>query len=273
MSISPYPLSSNPKIKVHFRTPTVDDAISIAELSPDFDESIANQYLRDIQDIKKNKGGQVFDPEQWTIEDRKLALMWIFVQSREDHLVPLSYECKHCNQRHYVDIDITDIMETATTIQGKPTREIEFRHGDETMQATVKPINGAESELLEQLRLDRDEYGPDTTEYRARNINLKMVEHACLIRLPNEPDDSEKAREERLKLLRSMALDTDFRSLAAKVEAALREMHHGIPVRYQDGRYLIIHKHRNCEKAIEQGGSESIDLLLPFRPHDFFPKL
>ena len=273
MKIAPMPLPSNPKTVVHFRVPTVDDAISIAEADPSFEEAITNQYLRDIQDYKKNIGGEIFEPTQWTIEDRKFALLWIFAQSREDREIPLSYECRHCDTRHTVLIDVADILETSTTIVGADKRPIEFLKKSKMYEATVKPINGAEAEYLEVLRIERDAFEEDTKEFRMRDIALKRVETAFSFVLDDEPDDEDKVLDYRLNFLRTMPLDTDYRSLAAKLEKALREMRHGVPVRYHNGRYLIIHRAKNCDVAIDKGDSEQITLLVPFRPRHFIPKL
>ncbi|HHY0551945.1 TPA: hypothetical protein ACVU5P_004264 [Vibrio parahaemolyticus] len=273
MKITPLQLPSNPKIKVHFRTPTVDDAINIASLDPAYEESIANEYLSDIQDKDKNRGRECFDPREWTIEDRKLALMWIFVQSREDHKVPISYHCKHCDERHYIDVDVSSILETGTTIECASVQPIEFQAGNKTRKATVSPLNGAHAESLELMLLERDSYDKDSAEYRKCNVDIVMAEHAYLLSLDDEPEDPEEAFQHKMKFLRSLPLDTEFRALVAKIEQALRKMRHGVPVRYMNGRYLIICIHPNCKEAIKKGESDSKELLLPFRINNFLPRL
>ncbi|PMS91972.1 hypothetical protein [Vibrio parahaemolyticus] len=273
MKITPLQLPSNPKIKVHFRTPTVDDAISIAELDPAFEESIANDYLTDIQDKDKNKGRECFDPREWTIEDRKLALMWIFVQSREDHKVPISYHCNHCDEKHYIDVDVSSILETGTAMNCAPVQAIEFQAGNKTLKARVSPLNGAHAEALELLRMERDSYDEGTKEYRQCDVSIVMAEHAYLLSIEGEPEDPDEAFTYKMNFLRSLPLDSEFRALVAKVEQALRKMRHGVPVRYLRGRYLLICNHPNCSKAIEKGESDSKELLLPFRINHFLPKL
>lgn len=273
MKISPLPLPSNPKTKVHFRVPTVDDAISIAELDPAYEESILNEFLKDIQDADKNKGKERFDPTEWTVEDRKMALLWIFAQSREDKTISVGYECATCKDTHYVDVNIGGVLEQATTISGPSSLDIEFHKGKEVYQATVSSLKGLHAEHLEQIRLERDEHAENSKEYRILSVKLAMAEQAQLFSIKGEPEEEEEAFEYKMQLLRSLALDTEFRSLASKIEQALRKMHHGVPVRYVDGKYLLIAQHPNCESAIAKGGSDSIELLVPFRPYEFIPKL
>jgi hypothetical protein len=66
-----------------------------------------------------------------------------------------------------------------------------------------------------------------------------------------------------------MALNTEYQTMFAQVEQALRELRHGLLTQYSDGRYLLITEFDNCDKAFAKGGSRRKLLLLPFRNIDF----
>lgn len=265
MNIPDFPLPSDPNTIIKFRTPTVSDCMSFVDLDPDFEEQVTTQYLNQIQ------VGELNDSGNWTGEDRRTALWWIFISTKEDRTLAFSYLCPHCGETHYPTIDMTTLGETAVSIDGLPYRKISFHVGEQIQNATVHPLTGFSLEHLEKLRNWRDSLATGTKEKRHVANKLSFYELLHSFDLDGQPADQNEALEYKKKIIDGMEVDTEFYPFAAKVEKALREMTHGILTKYDDAGYLILANRKACCEKEEK--DRMYPILLPFRAFSFLPKL
>lgn len=273
MQIPPFPRPSNLTDIVHFRVPNVSDALSFCNLSEEQEEMHTTQYLNQIQD-KEKQGGAVKDSALWTGEDRRTALWWIFIATHRLPEVTVSYFCQHCQEDHYVNIHLPDLAETATAVKAIPEHSFDAVIAGEVVKGIkVRPLNGAACENVESMRSQMLAYEKGSKEYTLAQHKLHITEIANAVVFPDEPSDLQEAVDYKVSQLLSMALDTEFRSLVANVEMGLRKQRHGLMMRYEDGRYMLVAEHKNCEKAVESGEGKSKLLLIPFRPNDFIATL
>ncbi len=267
MNVPPFPLPSCLSEVVHFRVPTVDDAMLFAELDESQEEAATTQFLNHVQNLEKQ--GQVNDSAKWTGEDRRTALWWIFIATQDNPTTTVSYPCEHCDGVHYVDVHLPDLADRSTVLLKKPQEVIECDVKGQLIQGIkVTPLNGESCEAIELLRNIRDSFDSDSLDYRKANREMMLTELAHTLTFPDEP--LEEAIDYRIDQIRSMAIDTEFRSLCAKVEIALRSMRHGLLTQYHEGRYMLVADRTPCE---QEEGDESKLLLLPFRNNDFIPSL
>ena len=248
--------------KIYFRRYTVNDALSIAGRNPNFEESIATQFLNDMQVVEREQS----DATNWTISDRKLALMWLYVMCRDDPNVPTLYRCPACKKSHRADVDVVKLMQTASMMDGESYREFEIVLNGATERVRITPLYGNHAEDLENRRLMRDKHAQDSDAYHRHQVDIMYVEHAhCITFL-----DHQMTLDDKLDYIKQLDLERDFRMLASKTEFALREMQHGIPAKYRDGRYYYSYRiNVPCAKE----GKSARELLLPFRCHDYLPRL
>lgn len=269
MHIPPFPLPSNLRVVVHFRIPNVNDGLLFAELNPNQEEALTTQYLNHLQDKDKNKDGKVLDSGEWTGEDRRTALWWIYIASRDSTVTTFSYECSACNDTHYLEINLSDLGDTSCALSVKPSRDITFYANSIEYKATVSPITGFAAEHIETLRNIRDMYDENSLDYRKASNEMVINELLHSLSVAGQPDDHEEALTWKRELVSKMALDTEYRALCAQVEQELRALRHGLLTQYNNGRYSLITEHDNCEKAVAKGENSRKLLLLPFRNLDF----
>ncbi|CAH0543054.1 hypothetical protein [Vibrio marisflavi] len=273
MNIPPYPRPSSVNDVVHFRTPTVEDGLLFCELNEEQEEQNTTQFLNHIQNLDK-QGGKLNDSLYWTGEDRRTALWWIFIATQELPTAAVSYECEHCKEEHYLDVNLAELANTATAVKALPKSEITcFIAGEQVSKIKVQPLNGAACEHIETLRNIRDQYAYQSIEWRKADTEMTLTELVHCLTFPNQPSDQDEALNWKLERIKGMALDTEFRTLYAQVESELRTMRHGIMTQYKDGRFLLVSNQKNCSAAVEAGEDQSKLLLLPFRHNDFIPTL
>jgi hypothetical protein len=253
--------------------PTVEDALLFSELNEEQEEQNTTQYLNHIQDLSK-QSGVINDSANWTGEDRRTALWWLFIATNDTPTMAVSYECPHCEEAHYLDVSLPELADTSTVLNKSPEAEIHAHFAGRLVKGIkVAPLNGHATEALEMLKNVRDMHEKGTVDWKEASRELVLNELAYALTLPDQPDDRLEAQAYRVELIKGMALDTEFRSLCAKVEAELRKMRHGLLTRYKDASYYLVATQSNCPKAIENGEDESKVLLLPFRCFDYFPAL
>ena len=261
MNIPDFPLPSNTSVVITFRSPTVADCMAFAELDPNFEEQLTTQYLNTLQVNELNNSGE------WTGEDRRTALWWIFISSREDKSIGFSYHCDLCDEDHYPVINMTSIGETAVTITGRPFRDIEFKHGGKVYAAKVHPLSGYSLEHLEQLKNVRNSFDVGTVKYKKAANTLSLFEMLHSFDIGDQCSDQNEALAFKKTLVESMDVDLEFRPLAASIEMGLREMRHGLLTKYQDANYLMLGQRAPCAKE----GDQQQPILLPFRAGMFIP--
>lgn len=262
ITIPEFPLPSDIQTVIRFRVPNVEDSMAIADLNPDLEEAATTAFLNNQQD-KEKQGGKVFDSALWTGEDRRTALWWIYISTHEDTTLPYRFTVN--GEEHYVDLDLRDLGDTANTLSIAPVVPITFQAGDQEYKAKVRPLNGRALEEIELTRIARAGHDENSGRYRTLSNRIAMQELIYSLSIEGEPDDQKEAEEYRYKLVMGMALETDFRSLFAKVVEARRKLTHGLATSYKDGVYLMI---ANVEL---QEGRGKEPLMFPFQASNFLP--
>lgn len=264
MQIPLYPLPSNPAKEITFNMPTVTMAMQFSGSNAAQEERLTTRYLNELQP----QGPAWSDSATWTAQDRRTALWWIFTNSRIDTMLTSTYECLHCGDTHFVDIDMRSLDLTGVmlledepeyfdcTVDGVPT----------TFQITH--LNGAAMMQLEDARAGLPP--EDAPNWHEEWINLRLLELAFQLRLADDPDDFLKAAERHYIMLTSMALETEFQPLVAAIQLYSRRTAHGLNVHIDKGIVSLILPPHRCKNAKE--GEEALTPLhMPFRLSNFLP--
>lgn len=268
--IPPFPLPSHMTTIVHFRVPNVEDGLTFCELEESQEESSTTQYLNHLQDLSK---GELNDSSKWTGEDRRTALWWIFMATSELGTVPFSYECSTCGETHYHDIYMYDLMETAKAVPKLPVLKVDLAINGVIHNAQVHPMNGEAIEEIELLRNERDEYEPQSLDWKRAANEMAINEMAHCLTIEGQPEDRDEATQWKVEKIKTMRLPVEFMSACSKVEKALRESRHGLLTKYVEGRFFLVAEVPECPTVVEKGGKAVRTLLLPFHHHDYIAKI
>ena len=271
-----FTLPSNPAQTVRLREATVADVLDFTSVDPRCEEQATSLFLERVQE-KENYS----DPRLWTGEDRRFALFEYFVNTTREKTVPLSYQCSICGGRHTQDISFASILEGYTTLSGEPYRE--FVH--EGHNIVVKPINGADLEMIERYhfdlsltedQLDEQNLSPVqlrnlTEELRQKRTRIYMLRIICCLDMPYLDENGTQAsrREKVMKVVEGMPI-REFKEFTEKAENALVELKHGLRSSYVDGQIALEIPDVRCDKNPEAPG---ILLRYPFRFGDVVPRL
>ncbi|MEC6832955.1 hypothetical protein VXS06_14405 [Photobacterium toruni] len=274
-----FPLPSNINKVINFRVPTVRDCMMVADLNPEMDEAAATVFLNNQQD-KEKQGGVIYDALEWTGEDRRTALWWIYIATHED--TKLAYKFVINGEDRYIDIDLKDLDNTATTLSIVPKVPITFKAGATEHTAIVKPLTGYALENIEVTALQRDQFDVDSVQYRKLSNKIAMQEIIYSLVIDGEDEaiktakkdnenisrsDIEIAEEYRYQLIMNMPLEDNFRSLVAEIVAAKRKLQHGVLTSYMDGVYSLV-------ASVDLGGESGRQpLMFPFPSNTFIPTL
>lgn len=273
MNIPDFPLPSNPKAVIRFRVPTVADALEYAEINPDFEERTTTKYLNSLQK------GDVSDSALWTAQDRRTALWWIYIGVHSDPSITFTYECQHCGKDHYQDLDLFELDKTACYLERAPFIESPQETAGKLLPWKIVPLDGRAVELMEIRRAAHlNNLTPNTPEYRAEIVRLRLMEEALQLRLPDDPEDYAAAAERRLSLLMSMDSATEYPKMAARIRQAHDVLRHGLKTVIDKGEVLLVGTDHPCstkaKEVSEDGGNVPFtNLLIGFRPSAFFPQL
>ncbi len=273
MQVPPFPRPSKLSDVVYFRVPNVNDALTFCNISDEQEEVSSTQYLNHIQDVAK-QGGEINDSAKWTGEDRRTALWWIFIHTHRLPEATVKYECKHCEEDHYINVMMPNLAENTTAFEKLPEYTFDaLIDGRLTKGIKVHPLSGSSCEALEAMRGAMLMHEEGSKAWNIAHHQLDVSEIAHSVTFPDQPSDEKEAIGWKVDKLLSMALDTEFRSFVAHVETGLRKQRHGLLTDYKDGRYSLIINEKNCEKAVKAGEGESKLLLIPFRPNDYIATL
>jgi len=270
-AIQPYELFADKKVRVHFRAPTVADYRNFVGMSPHLEEAITTLYLNQMQIPENNKGGQVIDSINWTAEDRRTALYWIFINTRERTVIEQGYQCNHCGNEHGRQIDLVALGEYIIDSNHSMTEKLAV---DGVKNGFIQPLRGEAMEYLEYLRNTRDEFEEDSAQWSVAHTDLRIYELAWSLIFKDDDKAltvTEQA-EKRFEYLITLNAETHFKQLAAQVRNALSEMRHGLMSEYIDGEMRLVTPPHICPNSEEGDELETI-LLLPFRYHEFLPSL
>jgi hypothetical protein len=261
MHIPDFPLPSGPRTEIKFHMPTVADAMHYSECDPAFEEATTTEYLNAMQQ------GPVNDSALWTAQDRRTALWWIYINSRIDTVNTFSYECQHCGETHFNDFDMRDLSDTTNMLTEEPFQYVMVPVQGKETRWTLKPLDGRSITMLERLRFTLPEVtSPD---YSAARTNMRIAELALHTALDDDPEDFEEAANRRFDLIKTMATDTEFTPLVARIQLMQRELKHGLDVSISDGRVSLILPPHICDA--DNGEGKATRLLIPFRPGAFIP--
>lgn len=264
MLIPLFPLPSNPASEITFDMPTVTTAMNYSSVDPNQEEHLTTRYLNELQPKDK-----LSDSALWTAQDRRTALWWIFCNSRTDAMLTSSYHCQHCDNMHFVDVDMRTLELTATLALDTVETSFECDVSGVTYPFTITHLNGAAMMHLEESRaiLPPD----DAPNFREEWINLRIMELAHQLRLPDDPQNYLEATKRRYELISTMALETEFQPLCAAVQLFNRNNQHGLAVNINKGvTSLILPPHR-CTGWDKEGEAPLTPLHMPFRVSNFLP--
>lgn len=270
LTIPPFPLPSQPKVKIQFRVPTVADTIDFCGIRTDLEESATTDYLRQIM----AEGGP--DPELWTAQDRRTALWWIFINIHDDTRLSYSYECSHCGETHHIDIDLVELDDGLLTLTGDPfIDDVVFYQGEE-LSARFHPLDGRAAAHLEEKRLELDGISEEQEKRLKAEIKVLEIVHSFSLQ-KHEALSWDDALAAKLDMVRSMDRVREFQPLVARCLVAAEELKHGLPVEIQEGVVNVVSPPLYCEtktkEAVEGEPVPATVLLLRFRAFDFIPTL
>lgn len=264
MNIPKFPLPSKPQTEIQFHAPTVEDALKYTDLNPAEDETTTTEYLNSMQD------GEVSDSANWTVQDRRTALWWIFINSRPDPVMTYSYECRHCGEAHHADIDLNDLAETTELLTIEPYIKTEVPVKGQATNWTLKPLTGKGAELLERMRASLPD--PKNEKYHAAVARMRIAELALCTALDDDPEDFTKAANRRFDIIESMALETEFTPLVARIQLMQRDLRHGLLMAIERGTTRLILPAQKCKNA-KEGTDVSTTLYVPFLNREFIPSI
>lgn len=261
------------KVQAHFRSPTVSDYRALVGVSGDIEERMTTQFLNDLQIIEKNKNKALNDSSMWTAEDRRAALYWIYILTRDNTIITQSYACQHCSQKHSRQIDLIELGDLMTESTHSMTDRINVKG---VKSGLIHPLRGYAVEHVELLRNERDEHDEHTKAWRVAHTDLVLMEIAYGITF----DDDDKSlpldeqAQARFDYLLTLNADKQYKKLMAQVRLAWSNMRHGLLTEYSDGDTRLVTPPHTCPNSTDKGGNgkETI-LLLPFRNSDFLPDL
>lgn len=265
MNIPLFPLPSQPKTEIAFHAPTVKNALDYSSYNGDDDEATTTQYLNDMQI------GTINNSAEWTVQDRRTALWWIFINSRPDAVMSYSYECRHCNEPHHIDIDLNDLASTVEFLVVPPFVTVDIPTQGVQTNWTLKPLTGRGAAMLERMRVALPE--KSDPKYRSEINRMRIAEIALCTSLPDDPEDYEEAANRRFDLIDSMALETEFTPLVAHIQLMQRDLRHGLLMTIESGSSRLILPEQSCEKPNMEGAALTTILHVPFLNREFIPSI
>jgi len=284
IDISPFSLLPSGIAKdIRTRQITVAEVVKFAEVHPAMEERATTEFLNTIQ-----KPESFSDSQLWTAQDRRLMLMWVWLQTTDDTTRPVSYDCNHCSQKHAWRQDYRELASKYRPIQGKPEREISVTVGDVTISCISKPHFGADMMDLEVIRHRRDRLcktdkdgnyimpDPDSPEgmrWRVQNAEYLVRLMAYQLYFPgHEKLTAEERRAASFEKVSALPAPLFTALSKANVEAQ-REMEHGLPSVLVDGQLNLIMPPHVCPVKAKEGAERSTVLHTPFRYVDYLPNL
>lgn len=241
--------------------PTVADSMYYSDSLAEQEEVTTTEYLNAMQP------GEVKDSALWTAQDRRTALWWIYINSRTDTVTTFPYECKHCGETHFYDLDLRALSETAELLTEEPIRRVMVPVKGVPTEWTLKPLDGRGICMLEKLRfMLPDKADP---EYNNAERRMRLAEIALHTALDDDPEDFEAAANRRYDLIQSMTTDAEFVPLVAHVHLMQRDLRHGLEVSIERGAVSLVLPLHHCEAEGKEGMATR--LHVPFRPGAFIP--
>ena len=157
------------KKTVSFREPTVQDAIDLSKLNPLQEERGVTWWLNTLQD-------KPYPSENWTQEDRQVALLLTFFMTQEEVSRQVTYTCRHCEDTHRFSVDYSSLA-TQNIEQHDKIPTVEILDGE----YKLSPLTGKDLEEIEAFRLQE----PKDEQLRLFVISKRLgVNGEDLVKLP-----------------------------------------------------------------------------------------
>lgn len=260
MNIQKYTKNEDNRTDIQFREPTVRDCCQFSGLNPNLEEKATTDYLDHMQEDK----GKADMSINWTVYDRRTALYWIYLLSRDDTTILQKYDCAHCGKEHQVPLELADLgqyMEEASRSMKEPF-ELNAKKGN------IVPLRGYAMEHLERLKNYRDSQGIDSDEYKNADYEcfLYRVAYSVVFDDEDETQTQEQRADKRVEDFLSLSSKV-FKPFVVKVRVVADEMRHGLSCEIRDGEVVLNttpHECPNKEGALTR-------LMLPFHAYEYFP--
>ncbi|MGF1905268.1 hypothetical protein [Aliivibrio salmonicida] len=261
---------------IHFRNPTVADYRHFAAIESHLEESITTQYLNRMQIAELYDDGKIIDSATWTAEDRRTALWWIYMNTRENTVISQSYKCSHCDSTHIRQIDLADLVQYLIEPECSMVESITV---DGIKPGYIQPLRGHAMDFLEGVRNERDQFDEDSPQWNELHVDLRLYETAwgLLFKDDDESLSLDEQAEARYQYLLTLNPDKQYKKLAAQVRTAYSSMRHGLMSEYVDGEIKLVTPPHECPVSVEnlKEGDKPAEtvLLLPFWYNHFLPNV
>lgn len=265
MNITPFPLPSHPFTEIVFRTPTVSDSMEYINIPDHETETVTTRYLNALQ------VGTVSDSAQWTQEDRRTALWWIFVNSRDEAYMTYSYQCGHCEGIHHADIDMSQLHETLSLLTVPPYMTCSIPVSGTPVNWTIKPMTGQAAELLERFRFALPP--EDHENYHQALTDLRLAEIVLYTATDSDPQDYNAAADHRLEMIKRMSLGHEFPALVARINLMKKELRHGLDMDVSKSGVFLNLPMQKCKTKGQEDAQLLTKLRAPFRNTEFIARI
>lgn len=265
MYIPPLPLPSNPNKELRFRPHTVEESLEYGDATAETEEEFTTRYLNTVQI------GEPSNSALWTVQDRRAALYWIWMNTRMKHGHSLSYTCGHCNQLHQHTFDMKDLGAELNLLQVPPFIEVTIPVNGQPVDWILKPLDGRSMERLQGMYNRLPPKGSPTYLNELKNVRLVEIVLQTQLKNEEEHDDFEQAGEKRYALIKTMEEYTEFVPLVASVRAMQESLRHGLPIIIQDGQPMLYAPPHVCPVRAKEGSTLTTRLYFPFRTIKYLP--
>lgn len=271
MLLPEFLLPSRPSVGITFRQPNIRDAMRFNKIPEQEEERQTTAYLNSLQEPQ----GQS-DARRWTAQDRRTALWWIYTGSHDSPVETFTYHCRHCDKDHYYDCDMNELAGEITVLECDPVIDDVSIAADGTpYQWRIVPLDGWAMEQLEMRRCNLPE--ADNPDYEEALIDLRLWELVYQCEIFHDVSGSrDEQADRRFDVISSMAIDTEFMELAARIRTMQEELAHGLPCNIDKGKTLLHlppHQCPDSQKDKEATDGLSTRLWVPFRSVYFIPQM
>lgn len=258
---------------IYFRSPTVDDYRKFAGMPTALEEELATQFLNSMQVAEMYQEGEVSDSALWTGQDRRTALYWIYINTRENTVITQKHHCQHCDKPHTRQFDLKELVPMMISNDEVMRLDIAI---DGVKAGYIQPLRGNALVHIEEIKNERDMFEEDSPEWCLLHVDLRLYEIAWS--LVFEADDRLLSLREQAKArfdyISTLNPETTYKKLAAKTRAALEDFGHGLMSEYRAGEFQLVTPLFTCPESEKgEGEPKQTVLLLPFWSNNFLPSL
>mgnify|MGYP005991548919 CR=1 FL=1 len=274
--LPPFTLPSCAKKQYVFKEPTVADCVEFSGLQEIREEALTSVYL---SHLLEGDG----DPRDWTAEDRRTALWWIWVhintESEDATKLKFDYHCPHCEKEHATKVDLVELDEGLVMLDKLPEKTGCVPYEGKELEFKIKPLTGHDLEAIEELRVERSYLDNEVSEFAQLSAKIRTMELAGCIEFLDEDNQDKPVSERieaRLNRIMSFPKERVFRPIAQQVMLHLASAHHGLDCIYEEGSVKLISPPNRClnyeaPEGAKEGAVPSTVLHLDFRPNNFIP--